>query len=342
MLHNKSYKSDIIAEIDSLPCSHPASVNLDVANYYYSLAKMIRPELIVEIGCFIGFSSMHFAQALREQGFGKLISIDPFAWELDAGNGLESQYDIALRYLQKSGNSDIIEYKRGHAETIYEEIKETIHPHIDILYIDGDHTIDGVFKDFNIFNASVKPGGIIILHDIYPEMCDELGPRVLVDTLKSTGLIPDCFELTELPTRDGFGICIIRKTCNKAVTVHIPLPSLTQRCKTKLKNALRKPENRRPPTPPWEQKSPNAGIAIQIRNKITQSPIQAAAVICPQRDDETRLADSNGMVFLQHYLPNRYIFRVTAEGYATRDNILIDVVQAAHQQIFTLEMQPIK
>jgi predicted O-methyltransferase YrrM len=29
---------------------------------------------------FIGFSTLHFAQALREQGFGKIISIDAFDW----------------------------------------------------------------------------------------------------------------------------------------------------------------------------------------------------------------------------------------------------------------------
>jgi len=47
------HKNDIIAEVDRLPCSHPASVNVDVANTYYSLAKMLRPKLVVEIGCFI-------------------------------------------------------------------------------------------------------------------------------------------------------------------------------------------------------------------------------------------------------------------------------------------------
>jgi predicted O-methyltransferase YrrM len=57
--------NEIIKEVDQLPCSHPASVNIDVAQHYYSLTKMLRPLLVVEIGCFIGFSTIHFAKALR-------------------------------------------------------------------------------------------------------------------------------------------------------------------------------------------------------------------------------------------------------------------------------------
>ncbi len=37
---------------------------------------------------------------------------------------------------------------------------------IDFLFIDGDHTYDGVKKDFNLYKQLVKKGGIIALHDI--------------------------------------------------------------------------------------------------------------------------------------------------------------------------------
>lgn len=96
------YLHDVIAEMDRLPCSHPASVNVDVANTYYALTKMLRPKLVVEIGCFIGFSSQHIAQALKDQGFGRLISIDAFDWEVDAGCGMENRQVVAERYRKKA------------------------------------------------------------------------------------------------------------------------------------------------------------------------------------------------------------------------------------------------
>jgi hypothetical protein len=38
---------------------------------------------------------LHFAQALREQGFGKIISIDAFDWDVDAGNGEQNRQEVA-------------------------------------------------------------------------------------------------------------------------------------------------------------------------------------------------------------------------------------------------------
>ena len=37
---------------------------------------------------------------------------------------------------------------------------------VDFLFIDGDHTYEGVKRDFNKYSSLVKEGGIIALHDI--------------------------------------------------------------------------------------------------------------------------------------------------------------------------------
>jgi hypothetical protein len=41
------YRSEVIKEVSRLPCSHPASVNIDVANLYYSLTKMVLQERLL-------------------------------------------------------------------------------------------------------------------------------------------------------------------------------------------------------------------------------------------------------------------------------------------------------
>jgi predicted O-methyltransferase YrrM len=42
---------------------------------------------------------------------------------------------------------------------------------IDFLFIDGDHTYEGVKRDFELYSPLVKKGGIIAFHDIavHPE-----------------------------------------------------------------------------------------------------------------------------------------------------------------------------
>ncbi len=37
---------------------------------------------------------------------------------------------------------------------------------LDFLFIDGDHTYEGVKRDFNLYSPLVRPGGLIALHDI--------------------------------------------------------------------------------------------------------------------------------------------------------------------------------
>ena len=39
---------------------------------------------------------------------------------------------------------------------------------IDFLFIDGDHSYEGVKKDFEMYSPLVGSGGIIALHDIVP------------------------------------------------------------------------------------------------------------------------------------------------------------------------------
>lgn len=45
---------------------------------------------------------------------------------------------------------------------------------IDVLFIDGDHSYQGVKDDWNNFSPFVKKGGVVVFHD-----CDEVGPDVV-------------------------------------------------------------------------------------------------------------------------------------------------------------------
>jgi len=39
---------------------------------------------------------------------------------------------------------------------------------LDVLFIDGDHSYDGVKADFELWSPLVRPGGLVIFHDIVP------------------------------------------------------------------------------------------------------------------------------------------------------------------------------
>jgi len=49
--------------------------------------------------------------------------------------------------------------------TTLAHVKEVI-PVLDFLFIDGDHSYEGVSSDFNMYSPLVRPGGLVGFHDL--------------------------------------------------------------------------------------------------------------------------------------------------------------------------------
>jgi predicted O-methyltransferase YrrM len=57
----------------------------------------------------------------------------------------------------------------------------------DLLLIDGDHSRSGVERDFSLYSPAVRPGGLIVLHDIVPDVRRRLG----IATSADSGDVPE-------------------------------------------------------------------------------------------------------------------------------------------------------
>lgn len=66
----------------------------------------------------------------------------------------------------------------SHDETTLREVERILGGlKVDFLFIDGDHSCEGVKQDFQMYGKLVKPGGIVAFHDICPhppETCCEV------------------------------------------------------------------------------------------------------------------------------------------------------------------------
>ena len=59
-----------------------------------------------------------------------------------------------------------------------EKIKRILNKRfIDVLFIDGDHSYEGVKKDYLIYSQLVKEGGLIVFHDIIPDYYTKFGQK---------------------------------------------------------------------------------------------------------------------------------------------------------------------
>jgi predicted O-methyltransferase YrrM len=288
------FVNETIREMEIQSSTHPTSVNIALGEFLYGFTRTVRPSLIVEIGCYIGFSTLHFAQGIRENGMGKVLSIDLF----EAHNGIKNPLVVAEEYLNKSGLKDLVRFVKGDSTAVERDISHEIHENIDILFIDGNHSVKGVIKDFNAYYKHVKIGGYVLLHDIHPSFSgyQNLGPRVLIDLLKRKRVIPKSLELIEMKTTDGYGLAIFRKVKKREVRVNLR-PNFVL-IKYFLVKKLRGPAN----------------ISIIMRDFESKSPIQNATLKCHSLKIEKN-TDQYGKIEFDFVPPRLYSVDVLAEGY---------------------------
>lgn len=67
---------------------------------------------------------------------------------------------------------------------------------IDFLFIDGDHTWEGVSADFRLYSPLVRSGGIVAFHDINPSIRNE----------QQNFGVPDFFQLLPAARREVFSV----------------------------------------------------------------------------------------------------------------------------------------
>jgi predicted O-methyltransferase YrrM len=110
-----------------------------------------------EIGSFLGASTSFLAAAARERE-GHVHAVD--TWHNDAMPD-QTPRDTWQAFL---ANTDAyrpwITPHRGVSLDVKGEI-----PPLDFLFIDGDHSYEGVLGDLKAFVPKLKPGGTLVLHD---------------------------------------------------------------------------------------------------------------------------------------------------------------------------------
>ncbi|MFW5832346.1 MAG: O-methyltransferase [Prolixibacteraceae bacterium] len=161
------------------------------------LAKIIRPETILEIGTFTGYSAICLARGLQENG--KLITI-----EMD-----DELEDFAARYFEKAGLSERIIQRIGQALEIIPQLDETF----DLIFLDADKK---EYPDYyKLVFDKLRSGGIIIADNTL--WSGKVLEKPAPDDDQTRGIIEfnelikhdNQVEKVILPLRDG--MTIIRK-----------------------------------------------------------------------------------------------------------------------------------
>ena len=144
-------------------------VNLDIFTHLtqkekiklYKLAQTLQSNSnVVEIGSYLGASACCIASGLNKSS--KLYCID--SWNNDAmSEGIKETFNEFL--VNTKEFEHLITPIRGMSYDVVDNIKKLTN-NIDMLFIDGDHSYEGVKKDWDLYSPLLKSGAIVIFHDV--------------------------------------------------------------------------------------------------------------------------------------------------------------------------------
>lgn len=229
-LNEQLIKTIISETLPSFQNVEEDTSNLGFGFIFYSLMRVLRPKNVVVIGSKAGFSPIMFSigvkdnagygvgkiecyktQNISKTNLGKVYFIDPsYSLERNDSNhwygiGFWDKPDKVEELWRKFGISEIIE----HYKMTSEEFSKSKHcPNdIDLIYIDGDHSYEGIINDFDCYFDKVKRNGILVAHDVDPQL-----PRLLNNAggfEVFSNLSSEKFEKLRLPIFPG--LAILRK-----------------------------------------------------------------------------------------------------------------------------------
>lgn len=123
----------------------------------------LRPESALEIGTHGGGTLLFLTRLASPRA--KIVSVDLPGGQFGGGYNAQRRW----LYQQFARGRQQLHLLQGdsHSAEMLERAKVALeNQRLDYLFIDGDHTYDGVQKDFEMYAPLVRGGGVIAFHDI--------------------------------------------------------------------------------------------------------------------------------------------------------------------------------
>jgi predicted O-methyltransferase YrrM len=154
------------------------------------LAKAAPHQTLVEIGSYLGASALALAAGLRGAGnaAARIYCID--TWENTAMT--EGSRDTFAEFARHTAPfASRIEPVRGWST----DVAGTLLPRlglIDLLFIDGDHSYEGVLADWRTYSPALAPGATLVFHDIgWAEGVQQVISKEVRPRVSSEGRLPN-------------------------------------------------------------------------------------------------------------------------------------------------------
>ena len=154
----------------------PGLVDFVLGNYFFSACQVRSeltalgeilaaraPERALEIGTSRGGTLLFLCRLASPQA--TIISVDLPGGKFGGGYGRTRAW-LYKRFARRTQRLQLLQGD-SHSRDMLGRVKSALRgQELDYLFIDGDHTYEGVKQDFELYAPLVRKGGVITIHDI--------------------------------------------------------------------------------------------------------------------------------------------------------------------------------
>jgi predicted O-methyltransferase YrrM len=182
----------------------PPGLPLARGEYLFRLVRDRRPRVTLETGFAYGISALFIAEALRQNGAGRHIVIDPFE---------RTRFDgLGLAHLEEAGLAGRVTfYEEPSQLCIARLVQEGLR--VDLAFVDGHHLFDYVIADCLLAAQLLEKDGLLVVDDTnlpaiaracdffatnradFEELTDGARPGILRRLVADTPAPPKLFRL---------------------------------------------------------------------------------------------------------------------------------------------------
>ena len=161
----------------------------------------LEPRRVLEIGT--AYGGTLFALAAAAHPDAHIASLD-----LPSPMGYPPERELLYRAFARAGQRLDLVRADSHLPATRDRIVALMGGSLDLLFIDGDHTYEGVRRDWELYGPLVRAGGLVAFHDIVPGSEDVVGgvPRFWAELREATAVD----EIVAEQEQGGYGIGVVR------------------------------------------------------------------------------------------------------------------------------------
>ena len=171
----------------SYPCTKLINISYNLAQtsyyellYLYDVSTIIEGNLIVELGCYKGFSATALAMGLRDSGLrGKVYTVDLYD---NPKNKIS-----AVKNFHKYNIEKYVEICHGSSKDYSKKLSHIL---FDFIFIDADHSYESCKEDFECWSPLLKNNGLISFHDCHLNSVNQV-----LEEIQDAWVLVDHYEL---------------------------------------------------------------------------------------------------------------------------------------------------